>query len=168
MRILQGRILEWVAISSSRGWSQTRDQTQVSCKQADSLPAELPGKPCYVWILGIWNNSNKMRKLQFWQRWWTSHLPIPGTAHLLPAPRALQEAGHRCGTYKKQTWTWLWTNDLQTITTWSLPLICMKRITRTFSSEAKSHSYFVSFMLVVGHHVVAPALLCLTLCNHGL
>ena len=42
----------------------------------------------------------------------------------------------------------------------------MKRITRTFSSsEAKSHSYFVSFTLVVGHHVVVPALLCRTLCD---
>ena len=29
--ILQGRILEWVAIPFSRGSSQTRDQTEVSC-----------------------------------------------------------------------------------------------------------------------------------------
>ena len=29
--ILQARILEWVAISFSRGSSLTRDQTQVSC-----------------------------------------------------------------------------------------------------------------------------------------
>ena len=29
--ILQARILEWVAMSSSRGSSQSRDQTQVSC-----------------------------------------------------------------------------------------------------------------------------------------
>ena len=31
MRILQARILEWVAISFSRGSSQPRDQIQVSC-----------------------------------------------------------------------------------------------------------------------------------------
>ena len=31
MGILQARILEWVAISSSRGSSQPRDRTQVSC-----------------------------------------------------------------------------------------------------------------------------------------
>jgi len=31
MRILQARILEWVAISSSRGSSQPRDRTHVSC-----------------------------------------------------------------------------------------------------------------------------------------
>jgi len=31
MGILQARILEWVAMPSSRGSSQSRDQTQVSC-----------------------------------------------------------------------------------------------------------------------------------------
>ena len=43
--ILQARILEWVAFLFSRGSSQARDQTQVSCIQADSLPAEPQGKP---------------------------------------------------------------------------------------------------------------------------
>ena len=42
--ILQARILEWVAFPFSRGSSQSRDQTQVSCLQADSLPAEPQGK----------------------------------------------------------------------------------------------------------------------------
>ena len=37
--ILQARILEWVAMPSSRGSSQPRDQTQVS-HTADSLPSE--------------------------------------------------------------------------------------------------------------------------------
>ena len=31
MRILQARILEWAAMPSSRGSSQTRDQTHVYC-----------------------------------------------------------------------------------------------------------------------------------------
>ena len=44
--ILQARILEWVAISFSRGSSQPRDQTQVSqALQADALTSEPPGKP---------------------------------------------------------------------------------------------------------------------------
>ena len=43
--ILWARILERVAIPISRGSSQPRDQTQVSTLQADSLPAEPPGKP---------------------------------------------------------------------------------------------------------------------------
>ena len=44
--ILQARILEWVAMPSSRGSSQIRDQTQVS-HIADGffLPSEPPGKP---------------------------------------------------------------------------------------------------------------------------
>ena len=42
--ILQARILEWVAFSSSRGSSQPRDQTQVSPLQADSLPAKPQGE----------------------------------------------------------------------------------------------------------------------------
>ena len=43
--ILQARILEWVAFPFSRGSSQPRDQTQVSCIEEDSLPAEPQGKP---------------------------------------------------------------------------------------------------------------------------
>ena len=35
------RILEWVAISFSRGSSRPRNRTQVSALQADSLPTEL-------------------------------------------------------------------------------------------------------------------------------
>ena len=44
MGILQTRILEWVAMPSSMGSSQPRDQTQVSTLQADSLLSEPPGK----------------------------------------------------------------------------------------------------------------------------
>ena len=43
--ISQGRILEWVAISFSRGSSQYRDQTRSPALQTDSLPSEPPGKP---------------------------------------------------------------------------------------------------------------------------
>ena len=43
--ILQIRILEWVAISFSRGPYQNRGQTWVSALQVDSLPLEPPGKP---------------------------------------------------------------------------------------------------------------------------
>ena len=43
--IIQAGILEWVAISFSRGYSQSRDQTQVSCIAADALTSEPPGKP---------------------------------------------------------------------------------------------------------------------------
>ena len=46
--ILQARILAWVAMPSSRGSSQPRDQTQVSCPlhwQAVSLPLVPPRNP---------------------------------------------------------------------------------------------------------------------------
>ena len=42
--ILQAWVLEWVAISFSRGSSQTRGQTQLSFMQADSLPTEPLGR----------------------------------------------------------------------------------------------------------------------------
>ena len=41
---LSMEILEWVAISSSRGSSQPWDGPRSPALQADSLPAELPGK----------------------------------------------------------------------------------------------------------------------------
>ena len=47
--ISQARILEWVVIPFSRGSSQTRDQTQVSCI-AGRFP---PGKPTY-YLLTFW------------------------------------------------------------------------------------------------------------------
>ena len=43
--ILQARVLEWVAISVSRGSSQHKYQTWVSRIAADSLPSKTPGKP---------------------------------------------------------------------------------------------------------------------------
>ena len=44
MRILQAILLEWVAMPSSRGSSQPRDQTQSPTLQADSLLTEPPGQ----------------------------------------------------------------------------------------------------------------------------
>ena len=45
--ILQARILEWVAISFSKGSSWHRDGTRSPALQADPLPSEPPGKPLY-------------------------------------------------------------------------------------------------------------------------
>ena len=50
--ILQARVLEWVAISFSRGSSQPGNQTGVSALQADSLPIELSGK-CQWFVMSI-------------------------------------------------------------------------------------------------------------------
>ena len=52
--ILQARILQWVAISSSRGSSLPRDRTCVLHWQADSLPLAPHGRPPFR----DWNVSN--------------------------------------------------------------------------------------------------------------
>ena len=44
-RILQARILEWVAVPVSRGSPHPRIEPMSPALQVDSLPAELPGKP---------------------------------------------------------------------------------------------------------------------------
>ena len=49
--ILQARILEWIAISSSRGSSWSRDQTQSPALQAHALLSELLGKPSFKKML---------------------------------------------------------------------------------------------------------------------
>ena len=55
MEILQARILQWVAMPSSRGSSQPRDGTQVSRLQVDSVLSEPPGKPIYIYLyMYIW------------------------------------------------------------------------------------------------------------------
>ena len=60
MGILKGRILEWVAMPSSRGYSQPRDQTQVSC---------ITGGFFTIWaIKGA-------------QEYWSAY-PIPSTGYL--------------------------------------------------------------------------------------
>ena len=45
LRILQARILEWVAVSFFRESSQPRDRTRSPTLQAKSLPSEPPGQP---------------------------------------------------------------------------------------------------------------------------
>ena len=47
MGILQARILEWVAYPFSRGSSQPRNRTGVSCIAGGFLPTELSVKPGY-------------------------------------------------------------------------------------------------------------------------
>ena len=53
MGIIQARILEWVAMPSSRGPSQPKDRTQVSHIAGNSLPAEPPGKPKNTGVGGL-------------------------------------------------------------------------------------------------------------------
>ena len=59
MGILQARILRWVAISSSRGSSQPRDQTQVSHIADRLFTTEPPGKSLCRLLLLIKQQGNK-------------------------------------------------------------------------------------------------------------
>ena len=62
MGILQVRILEWVAMPSSRGSSQPRDQTSVSYIlhwQAGSLSLAPPGKPM-AWFSSVQSSHSVM------------------------------------------------------------------------------------------------------------
>ena len=66
--MLQARVLEWVAMSFSRGSSQPRDQTCVSCLlhwQAGSLPLTPCGKPtAYVRLprMSVFNPQDVMSR----------------------------------------------------------------------------------------------------------
>ena len=91
--ILQARILEWVAMLSSRGSSQHRDRTQVSQLQADSLLSEpsaysggrlLPG--CILsasHCLLRWERAEIGSKLS--QDGYTGISPTPENSTLMPA-----------------------------------------------------------------------------------
>ena len=58
--ILQARILEWVAISFSRGSSRPRDQTCISCFAGRFFTSEIPGKTKGDILL--WLSLKKKRK----------------------------------------------------------------------------------------------------------
>ena len=49
-RLVEARTLEWVVFLFSRGSYQPRIEPRSPALQADSLPAELPGKPIDMYI----------------------------------------------------------------------------------------------------------------------
>ena len=56
-RISQARVLGWVAISFSRGYSWPRDQNHISCIGRWILYTEPPGKPQFIML---WTNSEPL------------------------------------------------------------------------------------------------------------
>ena len=82
--ISQARILEWVAISFSRGSSWPRGQTQVSCTAGGFFTAEPPGKPLmYIHHEGIFLSLMDRPRL-------ISHFP-PAISMLVSAFTELKE-----------------------------------------------------------------------------
>ena len=76
MRILQARILEWVAMPSSRGYSQCRDQTWVSCVAGRLFTIwatrEAPLKPLPISSLSpleqrIWPSAHWSFRMRPWE-----------------------------------------------------------------------------------------------------
>jgi len=51
--ILQARIIEWIAISFSKGSFRPRDQTRSPTLQADYAPSEPPGSPDWLRMLSF-------------------------------------------------------------------------------------------------------------------
>ena len=62
MGILQARILEWIAISFSRGSSDPGVEPGSPALQEDSLPSEPPGKPTYWRLINIYLCGYQGRK----------------------------------------------------------------------------------------------------------
>ena len=58
--ILQARILEWIAILFFRGFSQSRDETQVSYIAGRFLPSESPGK----------TSRGRKKRDETMEEWW--------------------------------------------------------------------------------------------------
>ena len=79
MGILQARVLEWVAMPSSRGFSQPRDQTLVSCIAGWFFPAEPLRNP--YGLLGdieyYMCSDVKDFEIGFISKWWRSRIRFP-------------------------------------------------------------------------------------------
>ena len=61
MRILQARILEWVAMPSSRGSSQPRDRTQVSCIASRFFTIWATRRLSLTWAVREWSWGCQVR-----------------------------------------------------------------------------------------------------------
>ena len=94
--MLQARILEWVA-TSSRGSSQPRDQTHISCISADSSPSEPPGETLMALLTKLSQDFSKSnvnpRHLGILLKYRFCFGVRPETLHLYQVPRALNLTG---------------------------------------------------------------------------
>ena len=93
--MLQARILEWVAMPSSRGSSQPRDRTQVSDVylhwQMGSLALVPPGKPIKMVLIQGFGEKTEQRMRPEKNRWSYSigHHRLLSSSHFLPPSLSL-------------------------------------------------------------------------------
>ena len=77
--ILQERILEWVAISSSRGFSRARDWTHISCTAGRFFTACKP-TPSLWWLLISYLFLMRSQRQRVFTCWIWSHRASASTA----------------------------------------------------------------------------------------
>ena len=108
-RIFQARVLDWVAISFSRGSSQPRDQTQVS---------RIVGR-----CLTVWATREDGRRIDAFELWcWRRLLRVPWTARR-SNQSILKEITPGC------SWKdWCWSLNSNTLATWCKELTHLKRL----------------------------------------
>ena len=86
--ILQERILEWVAISFSRGSSQPRSQTGISYIAGEFFTAEPPGKsPSSPYQLSVATHANCQRSSNSLSLSTHIFVPLACPRHPIRAPR---------------------------------------------------------------------------------
>ena len=84
--VFQARVLEWVAISFSRGSSQPRNQTWVSCIAGRCCTIWATGK-CYTWYIRPIKGECEISLISEQIRWgWESKSSEHGCLRLNPAP----------------------------------------------------------------------------------
>ena len=84
--IVQARVLEWVAISSSRGSSRIGDLTCVSCLAGVFFTTEPPGKPPVLLLLRCQSGVREFEKPGSQVVLFTSEFPVwtPGAGWVWP------------------------------------------------------------------------------------
>ena len=109
-RIPQARILEWVAIPSSRGSSQPRDQTHVSCISHIGRWVLYQSSHCWYQKGQLWRSDiQEMHQCSFWfpltytiprrRQWHPTPVLLPGKSH---GQRSL--IGYSPRVTKSRTW----------------------------------------------------------------
>ena len=108
--ILQGRILEWVAMPSCMGCSWSRNQTHISyilCWHAGYLPLVPPGKPITMTCYKRWT-------VQFWVCYFKIHYRVWKRPWCWQRQKARGKGDHRGwdGWMASPTqWTWVWASS---------------------------------------------------------